>query len=205
MRILFATLGCLALAQCASGDGGGFRVGASPEALVIIGVAETSDHRDPRYSLLWRRLRPDGSFTSYDDARAINARTHADDSTRIEGIPGEFEIFRVEPGAYALDSAYATLRENGVTYTAQGVVVGPDRPAFEVRAGEAVYLGIWEMDVDGARAVTRVWRLSADDLRAVREATRREIVGAPRLLEAETRSVPCAPRRMGQMSQREIC
>lgn len=204
MRILFAMLGCLALAQCAGGDRG-FRVGASPEALVIIGVAETSDHRDPRYSLLWRRLRPDGTFTSYDDVRAINARTHAENSTRIEGIPGEFEIFRVEPGAYALDSAYATLRENGVTYTAQGVVVGPERPAFEVRAGEAVYLGIWEMDVDGARAVTRLWRLNGDDLHAVQEAARGEIVGAPRVLEVETRSTPCAPRRMGQTSSREIC
>ena len=27
-----------------------------------------------------------------------------------------------------------------------GVIAGPERPAFEVRPGEAVYLGIWQVE-----------------------------------------------------------
>lgn len=205
MRLFAIILGALALAQCASVGGDRFSVGRSSDALVIIGVAETEDRRDPRYSLLWRRVGPDGRFEDYDDARSIDARTHSSSSIRVEGIPGEFEIFRVSPGVYALDSVHATLRENAVSYVAHGLILGADRPAFEVRPGEAVYLGIWEMDVDGARAVTRLWRRSEADLAAVTRAARNRFNGAPRVIETGQAPVPCTPRRMTQLAQRQVC
>lgn len=205
MRLLAMILGALTLAQCASGGDDLFQVGRSAEALVIIGVAETADERDPRYSLLWRRVGPDGRFEAYDDARSIEARTHSRSSVRIEHIPGEFEILRVEPGIYALDSAYATLRESGLTYVAHGLVLGPDRPSFEVRAGEAVYLGIWEMDIDGARATARLWRLDEADLQAVASAARHRFSGGATLASFHQRSTPCEPRRMSRLTQRQVC
>jgi hypothetical protein len=191
------------LAQCASGR-------AAPEvdgdrALVIIGVAETSDHRDPRYALLWRLVAEDGRFSDFDDTRSFDARTHSDDSVRIEGIPGEFEVFSVRPGVYALDGAFATLREQGVTYFAQGVIEHPQRPSFEVRRGEAVYLGIWQLDIDGAIAVTRVWRLDRADLDAVRAAAPRSIPADVALRETSPMAIACAPRRINQMTPRQIC
>jgi hypothetical protein len=205
MRILFVVLGALVLAQCASGGDERFRVGQSDDALVIIGVAETSDNRDPRYSLLWRRLTADGTFADYDDARSIDARTHSETSLRIEGIPGEFDLYRVNPGVYALDSVYATLREHGVIYYAHGLVQGPERPSFEVRPGEAIYLGIWELDIDGANAVARPWRLNESDLAAVQREAGRRLIGAPHLGRVDARPVPCAPRRMGNVGQRQVC
>ncbi|MBL8537421.1 MAG: hypothetical protein JNM59_08465 [Hyphomonadaceae bacterium] len=205
MRIVLIVCAAFFLAQCASGGDDRFRVSHSPDALVIVGIAETSDNRDPRYSLLWRKLDEAGAFADYDDARSINARTHSDTSLRLRGIPGEFDFHRVPPGTYALDSAYATLQENGVTYTAQGLVQGPDRPSFEVRAGEAIYIGIWEMDIDGAEAVTRLWRLSDDDLVAIERAAGRRLVGAPQLRAVEVRQVPCRPRRMAAVGARQVC
>ncbi|MBY0563822.1 MAG: hypothetical protein K2P58_06500 [Hyphomonadaceae bacterium] len=205
MRLVAAILGALAVAQCAASEDQRFRVGQSPDALVIVGVAETEDHRDPRYSLLWRRLGPDGRFEDYDDARSIDARTHSSTSLRLDGIPGEFEVLRVSPGTYALDSAYATLRENAVSYVAHGLVVGPERPAFAVGPGEAVYLGIWEMDIEGAQATARLWRLSEQDLRAVTGMARDRLSGAPRMIETEVRTVACEPRRMTRLAQRQVC
>ncbi len=204
MRFLFLILAAGLLVQCANGRGNQASGAGSGDALVIVGIAETSDNRDPSYSLLWRKLTPDGAFADYDDARSIDVRTNSDSSIRVDGIPGEFDSFRVSPGVYALDSAFATLREGGANYIAQGVIERPQRPSFEVRAGEAVYLGIWEMDVDGANAVTRLWRLDQSDLDAVLRASR-GVAGSVRLLQTESRSVPCAPRRMGPMSQRQVC
>ncbi len=205
MRVMLVLLAAMALAQCASGQDRRFRVNQSSDALVIIGVAETASNRAPVYSMLWRRLGPTGAFTEYDDARALAVRTNSGDSIRVRGIPGEFEIVRLEPGTYALDSVFATLRENRLSYIAQGVVEGPERPAFDVRAGEAIYLGIWEMDIQGANAATQLWRLDASDLRAVSRAARNRIVGEAQVRETHIRSAPCSPQRMNNLSQRQIC
>lgn len=203
MRLALAVLGALALAACATG--GEFRVGRSEDALVIIGVAEAHDATESQYSVLWRKVDVEaGRFTDFDDARAFVAQTNADDTLRIDGIPGEFTIVRVQPGVYALDSVFGRIRDGRIDYIAQGLVSGPERPAFEVRAGEAVYLGIWQASIDNTSAVTRLWRLDPADLeKVVREsrATRGEVV----LRETETRAVTCAMRWLNSYSQREIC
>ena len=204
MRLLFVFVSALLLAQCASSDDRRFRVGESAPAFVIIGVAETSDSRAPHYTMLWRRLDGDGAFTSYDDSRIIEPRTNSDSSIRVRGVPGEFLLREVQPGAYALDSVFAVLREGQLDYIAQGVLTGATRPAFEVRSGEAIYLGIWEMNLEGAEAVGRLWRLDGGDLRAVVRASD-EIVGDVRLRETRARAVPCTPNRVSNMSQRLVC
>jgi hypothetical protein len=204
VRFLFVIVSALILAQCASSEDRRFRVGDSASAFVIIGVAETSDSRAPRYAMLWRLLDSAGAFTSYDDSRIIEARTNAGSSVRIRGVPGEFLLLQVQPGAYALDSVFAVLREGQLDYIAQGVIAGPERPAFAVRPGEAVYLGIWELDIDGAEAVSQLWRLDSGDLRAVVRASE-EVVGDVRLRETHIRDVPCAPHRVSNMSQRLVC
>ena len=204
MRFLFVFVSALLLAQCASSEDRRFRVGASASAFVIIGVAETSDSRAPHYTMLWRLLDSAGAFTSYDDSRIIEARTNAGSSVRVRGVPGEFALVQVQPGIYALDSVFAVLREGQLDYIAQGVLTGPDRPAFEVRPGEAVYLGIWEMNLEGAEAVGRLWRLDGDDLRAAVRASD-EVVGDVRLRETHIRAVSCARHRVSNMSQRQVC
>lgn len=199
VRALIAILLSLLVAQCATRQ-----ERPSESAVVILGVAETSTNRDPAYSMLWRLLDAGGRFTDYDDTRALDARTNARGTIRVRGIPGEFAIVELTPGVYALDGVFAALRENGLSYFAQGVIEGPDRPAFEVRRGEAVYLGIWELDVDGAEAKARLWRLDAADLSAVVRATRRDL-GEVRLRETQTRAVACRPHRINEMTQRRIC
>ncbi len=205
MRFVFVILATLLVAQCASKpEDGRFRVGESARGYVILGVAESADEREPAYAMLWRLLDPAGHFTPYDDARAVEARTNSNDTLRLDGIPGEFAMGEVQPGVYALDSVFAVLREERLAYYAQGVVTGPERPTFEVRPGEAVYLGIWEMRVEGANAGARLWRLSEADLGRVTQAARTTI-GAVRLRETQTRAVPCAPHRLNNMSQRQVC
>ena len=205
MRLVMVALSAGFLAQCASGASESAPTGEAATSTIVIGVAETSRQRDPRYALLWRRLGEDGRFLEYDDARSFEARTHAPDSIRIDGIPGEFEVFRVAPGVYALDSVFATLRERGVRYFAQGVVRGAQRPAFEVSAGETAYLGIWELDIDGAEAVARLWRLDEADAEAAWRASRGAITSPPTIRAAPAREAPCAPQRMSNMSERLIC
>lgn len=204
MRVLFALLLAVLAAHCASENKDAFYAGRSARALVIIGVAEASSDRDPAYSLLWRRLDADGAFTPYDDSRAIDARTNVGGSVRVRGIPGEFTIAEVEPGAYALDSVFAVLREDHLNYIAQGVIEGPERPSFEVAAGEAVYLGIWRMGIEGANAVAEPWRLEGPDLRAVLRAARRD-VGDVAGRQTHMRAVACEPHRMSNLTQRQIC
>jgi hypothetical protein len=204
MRLVFLILGALALAQCATSDDDRFRVGASEKAFVIIGVAETPGNREARYTLLWRQLDGAGNFAEYDGRTAFEAQTNENDTVRVRGIPGEFEMLEVEPGVYALDSVFASIRADQVTYVAEGVITGPERPAFQVRAGEAVYLGIWQADIEDSRAVTRPWRLEESDLRAVLNNSR-EVRGQVRLRETHTRSVACAPRRLNPRSRRQVC
>jgi hypothetical protein len=204
VRLLALALAALVLTQCASSEERRFSVGVSPKALVVIGVAKTADNRDPRYTMLWRRLNDAGRFSGYDGARIIEPRTNADGSVRVRGIPGEFLFAEVEPGTYALDSVFAALREDNLDYIAQGVVAGPERPAFEVRAGEAVYLGIWELDIDGVSAVTRRWRLADSDLQAVSRAGE-PINGQLQARETSARAVACTPHRLNTMSLRLVC
>ncbi len=204
MRFLFLGFVALVLAQCASAEDRRFHVGVSNDAFVMIGVAETSNNRAPGYTMLWRRLDHAGAFMDYGGGRILEPRTNVRDSLRVRGIPGEFAMARIEPGIYALDSVFAVLRDGNLNYIAQGVIVGPDRPAFAVRPGEAVYLGIWELDVQGADAVSRLWRLDAGDLRAATRAAR-ATVGSVELRETHTRAVACTPHRLGNMSQREVC
>lgn len=204
MRLIFAMLAAVFLAQCATPEDKRFRVGESPRALVVIGVAESSSNAAPIYTMLWRRLDENGAFARYDDDTVFESRTHADDSIRIRGIPGEFAVAEVEPGVYALDSIFALIRDERVNYSANGVIIGPERPSFEVRAGEAIYLGIWQADLEDVTAVVRPWRLDQREADAVmREAD--AAIGPIQAREVRTRTVVCAPHRLNTRSQREIC
>ena len=155
--------------------------------------------------MLWRQLDAEGgAFTDYDDARAFAAETNSGDSVRVDGVPGEFFLVEVEPGDYALDSVFGRLRDGRIDYIAQGVVRGPERPSIALRAGEAVYLGIWQLRLDNGAAVARPWRLSPDDLAAITRLTR-NLRGAVVLRAAEMREIPCTPHRMSSYTPREIC
>jgi hypothetical protein len=204
MRFVVLILGALALAQCATAEDDRFHVGESPNAFVIIGVAETPNTREARFTLLWRMLNASGGFTEHDGDTAFQARTNEGDTLRIRGIPGEFEMLEVEPGVYALDSVFGLIRDDRVNYVAEGVIEGPDRPSFEVRPGEAVYLGIWQADIEDVRAVTRPWRLEESDLRAVLSQSD-AVVGHVRIRETHTRSVPCTPHQLVSRSRRQVC
>jgi len=205
MRFVLLILGALAVAQCAtSEDDDRFRVGASERAFVIIGVAETVANREARYTLLWRQLDGDGAFAEEGRRASFEAQTNERDTVRVRGIPGEFELLEVEPGVYALDSVFAVIRDDRVNYVADGVIEGPDRPAFEVRAGEAVYLGIWQVDIEDVRAVARPWRMEESDLRAVLGSSD-EVVGQVRMRSTQTRSVDCDPRPLNARTRRQVC
>lgn len=204
MRFFFAIIGALALTQCATPPDERFRVGESERAFVIIGVAETAANTSARYDVLWRRLDAEGAFEPVNGDAVIEAQTNAGDTLRVPGLPGEFTLREVEPGRYALDSVFAVIRDQRVNYIANGVVNGPERPAFEVRAGEAVYLGIWQADLEDARAVVRPWRLSEDDLQIVLRA-QEHLLGRVALRATQTVSAPCAPRRLNNLSQRQVC
>lgn len=203
MRRILAILATLVLAQCAAG-GERVRGGLDDDALVVIGVAKAPRDTSPRYAMLWRRLDAEGGFERLSGDTSFEAETNRSDTVRVRGIPGEFEIARVAPGTYALDGVFALIRDRRINYVAQGVIVGPERPAFEVRAGETVYLGIWQMDIQDANAVTRLWRLDGADARAVARHTR-DIGGEVRLRETHTRAVPCAPHQANQLSTRQVC
>lgn len=204
MRRMLAILATLALAQCAMIDGERFRVGGEADALVIIGVAKSPTDTSPRYTMLWRQVESDGTFSRLDGDKSFDAETNATDTVRVRGIPGEFEFERVRPGTYALDSVFAVVPDGNVNYVAQGVILGPERPTFDVRAGEAIYLGIWEMNVEGAYATARLWRLDEADARAAVRASD-ELTGPVRVRATYTRAVPCEPHRAGQLSTRQVC
>ena len=205
MRFVLAMLGALLAAHCAtSEEDRRFRVGESERAFVIIGVAESSANTSPRYTMLWRRLDSSGAFTRLSGDSAFEARTHTGGAVRVRGIPGEFVMAEIDPGVYALDSVFAVIRDQNVNYSANGVILGPERPTFEVRPGEAVYLGIWQMDLEDVTAVTRPWRLDEADVRAA--LTQNEaIVGRARVRQTYTRSVPCEPHQLNPRSQRQAC
>lgn len=198
MRLVFVLMAVLALSQCASG-------GAREErATIIVGLAEAPDNVDPRYTMLWRKVNLEtGRFENHGGPRMVEFTTQGAGTLRVAGIPGEFKVAHVEPGLYALDGVFAMLQEGGVTYTAQGSIVGPERPAFDARPGEVVFLGIWQASLDGHLAVVRPWRLAESDLRAVARAA--EIEGAVHLRAVEARDVPCAPHRLHPSLTREIC
>lgn len=204
MRTMFAMLACLVLAQCATPEDRRFHVGAEPGAFVIIGVAEAATNTSPRYTVLWRRLDAEGRFMRYGPRRIFEARTQSGESVRVRGIPGEFIMSEIEPGEYALDSVFAVIRDGRVNYVANGVVQGPERPAFTVRAGEAIYIGIWETNLEEVIAVARPWRIEQRDLDAALGASNL-VVGPVRLVEPHTRAVPCAPYRLNNVSQRQVC
>lgn len=204
MRILFTVGAALAMAGCASNKDTRFRVGEDAHSFVVIGVAEAADEREPAYTMLWRRVGADGRFLDYGGRRVLEARTNSNETLRLENLPGEFVMAEVEPGTYALDSVFAVLREEGLNYFAQGLVLGPERPSFEVRPGEAAYLGIWEMDVGEIYASARLWRLDETDMRAVARAADATI-GEMHLLETRESAVPCEPHQLNNMSQRQVC
>jgi hypothetical protein len=205
MRSAVMILGALALAACATSEDDRFRVGESEKSFVIIGVAETPGNREARYTLLWRQLDAAGAFTEYDGRTTFEAQTNEGDTVRVRGIPGEFEMLEVEPGVYALDSVFALIRDDRVNYVAEGVIAGPERPSFEVRPGEAVYLGIWQADIEDITAVVRPWRLAESDLRAVLNTADDEVRGQVRIRETGTRSVACAPHQLNSRSRRQVC
>ncbi len=204
MRFLFAILGALVLASCVTPDDDRFYVGQSARSFVIIGVAEGSDNTSARYTMLWRLLDSGGDFTSLDDDRAFSPETNTRGSIRVRGVPGEYFVYELDPGTYALDGVYGIIRDNRVNYAADGLIEGPDRPSFNVRPGEAVYLGIWEANIVEMRSVTSLYRLEESDLRLV---LRQEelVVGEVRPRATETRSVPCSPRRISSITQRRVC
>lgn len=206
MRLILAILATLALAQCITPpDDDRFRVGAEENALVIIGMAEAASDTSPEYKMLWRLLDEAGDWTRYGPRTILETETNSGGSVRIGGIPGEFYIVELEPGVYALDSVFAVIRDRRVNYIAQGVVVGPERPSFQVRPGEAVYLGIWEMDLDETIAVTRLWRMEQDDLRALLSEADPVVGGGVTFRHTQTRDVACTPHLLGSMSQRQAC
>lgn len=204
MRVLAMILACWVLAQCATPGDRRFRVGASDDAYVIIGVAERDVNTVPRYKVLWRRLNADGRFRPFLVNRYFEAATNEGDSLRADGVPGEFTMTDIEPGTYALDSVYAVMPSGRVIYVANGVVLGPQRPSFTVRAGEAIYLGIWEVNIEDGAAVTRPWRLEEADLRALLARADR-VNGDVEMRETEIVSVPCNPYRLSNVSQRQVC
>ncbi len=204
MRVVLALMACLVLAQCATPGDRRFRAGDSDDAYVIIGVAERDRNTLPRYKMLWRRLGEDGRFRAFLVNRYFEAATNEGDSVQVDGVPGEFTMTDVEPGTYALDSVFAVVPSGRVIYVANGLVLGPERPAFTVRAGEAVYLGIWEVNIVESAAVVRPWRLEADDLRAVLERTD-PVNGGVQMRETQTISAPCVPHLLSNTSQRQVC
>lgn len=204
MRVIFAILACLAAAQCASPEDRRFRVGETPTSYVIIGIAEAAENTSPSYTVLWRRLDENGAFMRYGARRIFEARSESGDGVQVRGIPGEFILSEIEPGTYALDSVFALIRDRRVNYSANGVVRGPERPSFEVRPGEAVYLGVWEANLEDVVAVVRPWRLEQSDLDAVLRETD-AVIGPVRLAETQTRSVACLPYRLNTVSQRQVC
>jgi hypothetical protein len=204
MRLVLAMLACLALVHCATPGDRRFHVGDEGDALVIIGVAESGANTSPTYRMLWRRLNGGGTFRTYGLGRFFEARTNAGGSVRVNGLPGEFILAKIEPGSYALDSVYATIPDGRVVYVANGVVREAERPGFTVRAGEAVYLGIWEVNIDGGAAVARLWRLEEDDMRAVLRESE-TVVGEVEVRAMDVVSVPCAPYRISNVSQRQVC
>jgi len=206
MRFLFAILAAVTVASCITPDDDRFHVGQSERAFVIIGLAEAAENTSARYSMLWRRLDETGAFARFANENKFEAETNARGSIRARGIPGEFLVFEIEPGTYALDGVFALIAERRVNYVADGLIAGPERPSFDVRAGEAIYLGIWQLDINDARSVTRVWRLDDSDLRAALDESDVDLVsGNIRLREVTDRAVPCEPRRLSNLSQRRIC
>lgn len=206
MRFLLAMAAMLALATCATHERDNrFVVGSDPKAFVMIGVAEASDSTAAGYTMMWRRVDPDtGRFEGIGLNNTFEPHTNSNSSIRLHGIPGEFETVQLQPGVYALDNVYALIRDHLVSYYANGSVVGPDRPSFEVKAGQAIYLGLWEMRVDASTASARLWRMDGDDMRAAaREA--HETLGEIQLYETRTISVPCTPHRLNPMSERQVC
>lgn len=208
MRALWVLLAALVLAQCSSAPRerphppAAF---AGPTGYVVIGVAESAANTQPEYLMLWRKVDPvTGAFAPLSGYNSFEAHTNDNGSLRVRGVPGEFEHFQLEPGVYALDSVFAILHDQRVNYFAQGVITGPERPAFTVQAGDALYLGIWELTLDEASATARLWRLDADDARALIHASN-DPHTALSLRQTETRSVPCAPHRIGDLSQRQVC
>jgi hypothetical protein len=204
MRVVMAIVACLVVAQCASPDNKRFRVGETRAAYVIMGVAEAPDNTSPSYTVLWRRLDQGGNFMRYGARRIFEVRSESGDGVQVRGIPGEFILSKVEPGTYALDSAFALIRDGRVNYSANGVIHGPERPTFEVRPGEAIYLGVWEANLVDATAVVRPWRLEQSDLDAVLRETD-SVNGPVRMVEPQTRAVPCTPYRLNTSSQRQVC
>jgi hypothetical protein len=204
MRVVLVLLACLALAQCASPDDKRFHVGEAPRAYVIMGVAEASENTSPSYTILWRRLDESGAFMRYGGGRIFEARSESGEGVQVPGIPGEFIMSEIEPGTYALDSTFAIIRDGRVNYSANGVLHGPERPTFDVRPGEAIYLGIWQANLVNVVAVSEPWRLERSDLEAViREVD--PVVGGVRMVEPTTRAIPCAPYRIRSNSQRQVC
>lgn len=206
MRRLFAIVATLLLAQCATpGQDHRFRVGAEQDAMVFIGVAEATNNTAPIYTMLWRRIDPaTGAFLPQSGNTIFEARTDEGGSIRMPGTPGEFEYRRITPGIYALDSVYALIPAGHVNYFAPGIIVGPDRPIFEVRAGEAIYLGIWQLSLNDTTAITQLWRLDPRDGQSVAH-TANQTIGEVVMRETGSRAVQCTPHRLNTISQRQIC
>ena len=206
MRRLLAIAATLFLAQCATErEDHRFRVGQEQQGMAFIGLAEATGATSPIYTMLWRRIDPStGAFMPLNGQSSFETRTDDGGSIRIDGVPGEFEFARLTPGTYGLDSVYALIPAGHVNYFAPGIIVGPDRPTFEIRAGEAIYLGIWQMSLNETTAVTQLWRLDPRDGDA---ATRRanQTIGNVVLRETGSRAVQCAPHRLNTISQRQIC
>src|SRR5262249_15153757 len=134
MRRLLAIAATLTLAQCATpGEDHRFHVGQEQQGMAFIGLAEATGATSPVYTMLWRRIDPAaGAFMPLSGETSFETHTDDGGSVRIDGIPGEFEYARLTPGTYALDGVYALIPAGHVNYFASGIVVGPDRPTFEI-------------------------------------------------------------------------
>jgi hypothetical protein len=206
MRRVLAIAATLGLAQCATpGQDHRFHVGAEQQGMAFIGLAEATGATTPIYTMLWRRIDPaTGLFAPLGHGNDFETRTDEGGSIRIEGTPGEFEYARMNPGTYGLDSVFALIPSGNVNYVAPGIIVGPDRPSFEIRAGEAIYLGIWQVNLNETTAVTQLWRLDPRDAEAVTHLAN-QTVGNVVLRETGSRSVGCSPHRLSSITARQVC
>ncbi|MBL8530302.1 MAG: hypothetical protein JNK94_01075 [Hyphomonadaceae bacterium] len=207
VRLIAVAAASLLAAQCTTPrEQDLFRVGSNANALIVIGVAEAAEAQHPEYAVLWRQIdERTGAFEQITARRMVEARTNSSETLRVAGLPGEFTVVEVEPGVYALDSVFATIPDGRVTYIAPGLIEGPERPSFEARRGEAVYLGIWEASLVDHSAVVRPWRLTEEDTALLSRATGRTVIGGLTPRETTLRAAPCTPRYLSSFSQRQIC
>ncbi len=186
-----------------------FSVGASPQRAVgdhrRCGSPTGNTSRALHHAVAAARCIP-ALFGRIDGRRQFRSRApHETTPCRVRGIPASSPSLEVEPGVYALDSVFAAYpRRPGELRRATASSPGRSAPVFEVRPGEAIYLGIWQMDLEEVTAVTRPWRSSRSRRRGG-DARCRRCKRSDDARRTRTQAVACEPHQLGALSQRQIC